>query len=621
MADIAPTATPQAQAPRLWNRILFSQRVLLYAAFAVAGLMYQSYGLPETWGSDELSGVVAGMIRRQTWNPGNFNYPAGLLIHISYLVTRALTCMNDSHFADLGSITRVCRCVNLCFYLLTIRCIEGAISVLTRQRYVNLALLMAGTTCALLVHAHLAESNPGFFFGIALTVFQSCRLLRSGRPRDFYLVVCAASLAVGCKYNAIHLFAGLPVMWLICFRPYRAATFLKHLTVSLALAPLPFFLTNPFVLLDMNTAFADVRAVAVTEAPWFQSHLSWLEFIRHFNEHCNGFFSPILNSAMQIVLIIGLIGFLLSLMRKRRFPPASEERLALHGLVLAAVLFGSYAALAYHISIFQSRYLVPLAMYYSFASLICWYQLPLLRGLASVGRARRCFGPPWQFLFSALHRTLQAGALMLLACVGLSQLYALATAPRMLATTFVQRVAEESSDARIGLVSYPGRSAFRRGNAEVEHRLDEFVTMIAPADASVDTWPKYLDVIQAYFEARRPQLIVMEDIVMHWTVFLPQCEHGDFSRRFYYVNPGPDEWQRRMRSIGYRLQRVFRGTGSSDRFGRCLEAIIGRSYLRVAAEGRGGDVYVFQRMTDTLPTPRVDEPGLTGGATKSSLSE
>src|SRR5262249_51177246 len=154
-----------------------------------------------------------------------------LLIHISYLVTRALAWVDSSYFTDLGTITRVGRCVNLCFYLLTVRCLEGAISILASKRYVNFALLMAGTTCALLEHAHKAESNAGFFFGVALTVFQSCRLLRSRRPRDFYLTVCAASLAVGCKYNAVHLFAGLPFLWLICFRPYRVSTFVRHLAV------------------------------------------------------------------------------------------------------------------------------------------------------------------------------------------------------------------------------------------------------------------------------------------------------------------------------------------------------------------------------------------------------
>jgi hypothetical protein len=306
--------------------------------------------------------------------------------------------------------------------------------------------------------------------------------------------------------------------------------------------------------------------------------------------------------------MIAVAGFLLKLVRRRRFPQSSEERLAPHGPVLCTVLFGSYAILAYRISIFQSRYLVPLAMYYSLAFLICWFQLPSLFGFVFETIRRQYPGPRWRFFFSAAYWTSQSGAVLLLVCVGAAQLYAFASAPRALATTFVRHVVEESPQVHVGLVSYPRRSAFRRGYPDVENRLDEFVTMLAPADESVNSWPKYLGLIQGFFATKRPEIIVMEDVIMDWPVFLPKNERSDYSRRFSYPNPGHEEWRRRLEAIGYRLDRVIRGPESRDLFGRCLETLIGRSYLGVT-EVRGGNIYVYRLVTDSFPAADVLERG------------
>jgi hypothetical protein len=252
--------------------------------------------------------------------------------------------------------------------------------------------------------------------------------------------------------------------------------------------------------------------------------------------------------------------------------------------------------------------------------LICWYQLPLLFGFVFETITRRQAGPRWRFLFSAAYRTLQCGAVILLVCVGAAQLHAFASAPRALATALVRRAVKESPQMRIGLVSYPRRSAFRRGYPDVENRLDEFLTMIAPEDESVNTWPKYLGLIQSFFAAKRPEIIVMEDIIMNWTVFLPKCEQSDYSRRFAYPNPGHEEWQRRLEAIGYRLDRVICGPESRDPFSRCLEKLIGRSYLAIA-EVRGGNIYVFRLQTGSFPEGRVVERGLPSRGTLPAGSE
>jgi hypothetical protein len=598
MATANLCTQPLPEATNTRDGVQAPLRLLLYALFAAAALLYQDYGLPECWGSDELSHVVHGMLRDQRWNPRLFNYPAGLLIHLSHLVLKVTAWLHLPVGADLGTVTRVCRSVNACFYLLTIFCLEGAIKVITSRRYANLALLMAGSTCALLAHAHVAESNAGFFFGISLAVYQFCRLLRSRRPGDFYLSVCAASLAVGCKYNAIHLFVCLPILWLMCFRPYRWGTFLKHLAISLAIAPVPFFLTNPFVALDSAKAFEDVFNVAVKEAPWFQTPLSPREFALVFHRCCKGFFSPPIHYGMLVTLVAGMGVILWRLGKGRRDPLVPAERLAFQGLILAGILFGSCAVLTFRIKIFQSRYLVPLGMYYSFAFLIVWYRLPSLVG-SFVERAaknpvtgRRRLALRLAFLVST--RTLQAGLVLLLVCVGAAQLYAFASAPRQLATSLVRRLVRESPTTRIGLISYPRRSAIRRGLPEVEERVTEFMTMNSPESERVDTWPRYLDTIQDYFASNRPDVIVAEDVVMHWSVFLPRSDAGDYSQRLHYVNPGPQEWQHRLEAIGYRLDRVIRGPGGDDRVGRLLRALIGHWYLDVA-EARGGNVYLFAK--------------------------
>jgi hypothetical protein len=55
----------------------------------------------------------------------------------------------------------------------------------------------------------------------------------------------------------------------------------------------------------------------------------------------------------------------------------------------------------------------------------------------------------------------------------------------------------------------------------------------------------------------------------------------DYSRRFLYTNPGPEEWQRRLGTIGYRLDRVITGPDENRRLGRFLRALIGTSYRNV----------------------------------------
>jgi hypothetical protein len=58
-----------------------------------------------------------------------------------------------------------------------------------------------------------------------------------------------------------------------------------------------------------------------------------------------------------------------------------------------------------------------------------------------------------------------------------------------------------------------------------------------------------------------------------------------------------------------RLDRVIRGPESREPFARCLETLIGRSYLAIA-EGRGGNIYVFRLETDSFPPAHVVERGL-----------
>ena len=86
------------------------------------------------------------------------------------------------------------------------------------------------------------------------------------------------------------------------------------------------------------------------------------------------------------------------------------------------------------------------------------------------------------------------------------------------AATEVRKLLTADSDTRIGVVAYPDRSPFEPQAAQ--GRLDVFLTMVA--DYDVDSWNEYLQIIAAYFNARAPKYIVLEDIILAWTVFLPK---------------------------------------------------------------------------------------------------
>jgi hypothetical protein len=593
------------------DKLMSGLRAAMYVLFFLAGLLHLDYGLPEVWANDELGAVVHRMAVEDDFNPRFFNYPSGLLVHSAHFLVLAWQYFEPSLVVDLSTSLHACRIINLVFFMLTLYCIEGTIRVLFRRRHALFALLMGGTTCGLLHHAHLGAANPGFFFGISLAVYQFCRTLKSHKALDFYLSVAACSFAVGCKYNAVHLFLAAPVVWLCTFRPWRWSVLFTHLTISTLVAPLAFFITNPFVCLDAAKALNDIHAVAVKEAPWFQETSSVSHLLGAFVGNSKGFFSPLGMYVVFVVVALGALVFVVRLAGRRRYAFFPQDTLATKAQVMVAVLAVAYAALAYRIGIFQSRYIIPMAMYCTTAFLIFWYWLPaLLSGVLTAYAApsslprtawvrRACTG---------LQGGLGAVLCVVFVCTGIAQVYAFSSDPRALATRYVlETLAREPPETRVGLITYgaalptPGRSGLQRGHLAIEPRVREFRTMCPPLDDQIDTWDKYLHEIQKFVEDKETSLLVLEDIIMKWTVFLPKKHWHDYSNRFKFPNPGPEEWYKTFAAAGFRPACVVsspdkkgRCMGRREAFPRLLHCIIGTHYLRIA-EGRGGDVHVFVR--------------------------
>jgi hypothetical protein len=579
-------------------------RVVLYVLFFLAALLHQDFGLPEVWASDELGAVVYRMVLEDDFNPRFFNYPSGLLVHSAHFLVLAWQYFDPSLVVELSTGLHACRVINLVFFMLTLYCIEGTIRVLFRRRYALFALLVGGTTCGLLHHAHLGAANSGFFLGISLAVYQLCRTLRSRKALDFYVAVAACGFAVGCKYNAIHLFLATPAVWLCTFRPWRWRVFFTHVTVSTLVAPLAFFVTNPFVFLDAAKALGDIHAVAVKEAPWFQATISARELLDVFVGNSKGFYSPLGMYIVFAVVAMGTLAFVFRLAGRKRCTFSSQDILATKAQVMVAVLGIAYAALAHRIGIFQSRYIIPMAMYCTTAFLIFWYWLPgLLSGVfaayaprSSLQRAlwvrRACTG--LQFGFGTV-------LCVVFVCTGIAQVYAFSSDPRALATRYVLETIARDPETRVGLITYATRSAVQRGHLAIEPRVREFRTMYCPLDESIDTWDRYLQEIQKFAENKETSLLLLEDVVMKWTVFLPKKESHDFSNRFKFPNPGPKEWYKTFAAAGFRPACVVSGPdyrgrflGRQEIFPRLLHRIIGTHYLYIT-EGRGGDVHVFVR--------------------------
>jgi len=317
--------------------------VLVFALLAVLATLHQGWGLPENWPPDEVPTFVAGMLRRHTANPGYFMYPS-LMIHLTWLVCVALGVAPDGPGPGL-----VARSWSAVFYLLTVFFLGRTVKETLRLEKAPFAYFFAGTIGALVHHAHIGNVNEALFFGVALALYLFVRTIRTASERDFYLAVAACSLATGAKYNGCFLFGLLPLVWILAFGEIRSRRFVRALGVSLAIAPIPFLLTTPYIFLDWPSFKRDWDALNQVEGPAFKTGIGALGFVRYFGGFMLGFFSPVTCVVAGAWSVAAYARWL------RARPALLVQKAALVVFATSAL----YMAMTAKIGIFQSRYFLP----------------------------------------------------------------------------------------------------------------------------------------------------------------------------------------------------------------------------------------------------------------------
>jgi hypothetical protein len=251
-----------------WRRAI---TFIVFGGLLFVAFWQISWGLPEPAG-DEVTFVVDRMLTDNTWNPRYFWYPT-FLIHVCTVPAKLFHAIGFERLGvsrDVG-LGLVCRSVSALFYLSTVAVLARTVRVLLDLKGTPFALYFFGSIGALQHHAHVATVNSNFFFSTALALYAFARTLRHRRELDFYLSVTAASFAVGNKYNAAFLLGALPVLWLVTFRELRTLRFLRALLVSIVIMPLPFALTNPYIVIDPQSYAAYFQAQRMAVDTYFKT--------------------------------------------------------------------------------------------------------------------------------------------------------------------------------------------------------------------------------------------------------------------------------------------------------------------------------------------------------------
>jgi hypothetical protein len=524
--------------------------IAIFALLAVLAFSWQGWGLPESWPSDEITGVVQGMVERRSLDPRHFLYPS-FMVDTCYLVARVVGAR------DMAGLGHVCRSVSALFFLLSVFCMGRAVELVLGERR-PFAYFFSGTIGALLHHAHLATVNSCFFFTINLALFQFVRTLRSARERDFYLSVLACSLATGAKYNGCFLFGVLPLLWLLAFGgEVRSKRFLRALLVSVLIAPLPFLLVTPYCLLDPGKFRADWIALTQVEGPAFRAEnqgVTPFGFLKVFADFSLGYFSP---GTAALVALWGLAAYGFWLGRPRAL--LEEKPLLAKSALVLALSFVLYLGMTWQIGIFQRRYFLPAALMLALLFLLGLYatEKPRLRALTLVLLSVFNGANAWANV-AAFPLSSKSQALSVL----------------------------EPLEGTIGVVALPGHFPFQRG--PLDERTSVFTLEESPE--GVETFDEYLSVVERFFREKKPRWLVFEGAVTEWTAFLPRKEGGDRGKRFLYPNPGLVAWNAHLERAGYSRWRVLEnGEGPL-----ALPWPLGCDRL-VTREGIGRPVYVYER--------------------------
>jgi hypothetical protein len=169
-------------------------------------------------------------------DPNFFAYPVGPQIYLTWIGYKIVTAFSANQDIDRDLLIHIGRSVSALFFLSPVFFAEKAVSLINgRGRDIKTIILM-GTSCALIHHAHIATAQASLIFGIALSYLAFANVITSRTRRSYYLAACACGIAVGAKYTGIYLGTALPVLYIRSFRPTIVGFFQEWSPPPLSLA-------------------------------------------------------------------------------------------------------------------------------------------------------------------------------------------------------------------------------------------------------------------------------------------------------------------------------------------------------------------------------------------------
>jgi hypothetical protein len=565
-------------------------RVGIYAILLAGALVFNSYGAPEYWFSDELQWITAGMLRAGRLDPNTFQYPGGLQIYAPFLIYKLWAFIAGLSEIDKVALIYIARGVSAAFYIAAVYCFERTICVLTGAATSIPTVVLFGTTCSLIHHAHIGTVQSTAVFGLALSYLWFAKTIVDRTSRSYVMAAFASGLAVGAKYSTIYIGVALPFLFGYAFRP-SIWRFAVGMGGTAAVAALGVLVTNPFIVLNFRRFWSDVVNVAIVEAPHFQSGEAGPAVVLGFaGYYLRAFFTNDGINVMAAVITTAILLAAVTAVLRRPLP--ARKAYIMMGLVAVCVL--PYGVLQMMININQSRYYIPAglsaALAFSLSAVILF-------------EAARPLWRPGSFVAQGM---VGAAVVVVLALNVINAAVHVAAFPmsgRIQAQNWVLAQMAARPDLRVLRLSIGDRSAVILSASECQQRCSIVHLDRLPREQVLNDWDAFLGAIIGKVKAFDADLIVAEDIIFYWQFFVPTSRSNDYGSRLDFKNPGLEVWSARLAEARYEKIRVFPRLMNIN----IIEPIIGTGF-HSTIEGIGGGVTVFGRKPYQDAAARLLQP-------------
>jgi hypothetical protein len=561
-------------------------RMAVYGLLLLGALVYNDYGVPEYWFSDEMTWVIAEMQSKGTLNPQFFIYPGGLQIYTSLFVYKLFVLLSSAgEGLDEVALIVITRTVSAGFFILTVYFAERATSTITGRVHDIKTVVLVGTSCALIHHAHIATVQSANFFGVALAYFAIARTIVLRSPRAYYWAAFSCGIPVSAKWNGIFVGAALPFVYIYAFRP-NLFQLGKGMILTGLLSASAILLLNPFIILNFEKFKADLFVAAIKEAPFYRSAPpSLATTFEHAAFYMQAFFTDygaILVAATVIAaLAISLVYFV-----HRRANTSTPRFEVLERILFfsSLILVSSFVFLAIQtgLNIHQSRYYtqigIAVALLFSLAvdtlliAIVQWTR-PRLLGAALL----------------VVLLTLTVTAVLVLNVVnGIVHVAVFPLSAKQTSAGYVESRLLLNPDIKLLRLTSDGRGPLLVDPKLCSSRCYLIRLEDLPQKAALGNWDDFLAAVFYAVENIDADIVAVEGVLFHFSVFVPTGH--DYSERLKHPNPGPEAWQNRFARLGYSEPLVFHRIAKLHP----IQWLIGTGY-HSTIEGIGGDVFLFEK--------------------------